>query len=35
MVEYSVAEGKAIMGLVDLLLSLLKRAEELPPPESG
>jgi uncharacterized protein (TIGR02391 family) len=31
-VEYSAAEGKAIIGLVDLLLRLLKRAEELPPP---
>lgn len=31
-VEYSAAEGKAIIGFVDLLLRLLKRAEELPPP---
>ncbi len=31
-VEYSAAEGKAIIGLVDLLLRLLKRADELPPP---
>ncbi len=31
-VEYSAAEGKAIIGLVDLLVRLLKRAEELPPP---
>ncbi len=31
-VEYSAAEGKAIISLVDLLLRLLKRAEELPPP---
>jgi hypothetical protein len=31
-VEYSAAEGKAIIGLVDLLLRLLKRVEELPPP---
>lgn len=30
-VEYSAAEGKAIISLVDLLLRLLKRAEELPP----
>jgi uncharacterized protein (TIGR02391 family) len=31
-VEYSAAEGKSIIGLVDLLLKLIKRAEELPPP---
>lgn len=31
-VEYSAAEGKAIISLVDLLLRILKRAEELPPP---
>jgi uncharacterized protein (TIGR02391 family) len=31
-VEYSSAEGKAILSLVDLLLRLLKRAGELPPP---
>jgi uncharacterized protein (TIGR02391 family) len=31
-VEYSAAEGKAIIALVDLLLRMLKRAEELPPP---
>jgi len=31
-VEYSAAEGKAIIGLVDLLLGLIKRAGELPPP---
>jgi len=30
-VEYSAAEGKAIISLVDLLLRILKRAEELPP----
>ena len=30
-VGYSAAEGKAIIGLVDLLLRLVKRAEELPP----
>jgi uncharacterized protein (TIGR02391 family) len=30
-VEYSAAEGKAIIGLVDLLLRLLKRVGELPP----
>jgi hypothetical protein len=29
---YSAAEGKAIIGLVDLLLRLLRRAGELPPP---
>jgi uncharacterized protein (TIGR02391 family) len=32
-VGYSAAEGKAILGLVDLLLRMLKRAEELPPPD--
>lgn len=31
-VEYSAAEGKAIISLVDLLLGLVKRAGELPPP---
>jgi uncharacterized protein (TIGR02391 family) len=31
-VGYSAAEGKAIIGLVDLMLRILKRAEELPPP---
>lgn len=31
-VGYSAAEGKAIIGLVDLMLKILKRAEELPPP---
>jgi len=31
-VEYSAAEGKAIISLVDLLLGLIKRAGELPPP---
>jgi uncharacterized protein (TIGR02391 family) len=31
-VGYSAAEGKAIIGLVDLMLKMLKRAEELPPP---
>lgn len=30
--DYSAAEGKAIIGLVDLLLKMLERAEELPPP---
>jgi uncharacterized protein (TIGR02391 family) len=30
-VGYSAAEGKAIIGLVDLLLKLVKRAEDLPP----
>jgi uncharacterized protein (TIGR02391 family) len=30
---YSAAEGKAIIGLVDLMLKMLKRAEELPPPD--
>jgi uncharacterized protein (TIGR02391 family) len=30
-VEYSAAEGKTIIGLVDLLLRLLKRVEDLPP----
>jgi len=32
-VGYSAAEGKAIIGLVDLMLKMLKRVEELPPPE--
>jgi len=32
-VGYSAAEGKAIIGLVDLMLKMLKRAEELPPPD--
>jgi uncharacterized protein (TIGR02391 family) len=32
-VGYSVAEGKAIIGLVDLMLKMLKRAGELPPPD--
>ena len=31
-VEYSAAEGRAIISLVDLLLRILQRAEELPPP---
>lgn len=31
-VGYSAAEGKAIISLVDLMLKILKRAEELPPP---
>jgi uncharacterized protein (TIGR02391 family) len=31
-VSYSPADGKAIIGLVDLLLRILQRAEELPPP---
>lgn len=30
-VGYSPAEGKAIIGLVDLMLRILKRAEEIPP----
>jgi uncharacterized protein (TIGR02391 family) len=32
-VGYSPAEGKAIIGLVDLMLKILKRAGELPPPD--
>ena len=32
-VGYSTAEGKAIIGLVDLMLRIVKRAEELPPPD--
>jgi uncharacterized protein (TIGR02391 family) len=32
-VGYSAAEGKAIIGLVDLMLKMLKRVEELPPPD--
>jgi hypothetical protein len=32
-VDYSPGEGKAIIGLVDLMLKILKRAEELPPPD--
>lgn len=32
-VGYGAAEGKAIIGLVDLMLKLLKRAEEIPPPD--
>lgn len=32
-VGYTPAEGKAIIGLVDLLLKMLERAEELPPPD--
>lgn len=32
-VGYSAGEGKAIIGLVDLMLKMLKRAEELPPPD--
>jgi uncharacterized protein (TIGR02391 family) len=32
-VGYTAAEGKAIIGLVDLLIKMLKRAEELPPPD--
>jgi len=31
-VGYSPAEGRAIIGLVDLMLKMLKRVEELPPP---
>ena len=31
-VGYTAAEGKAIIGLVDLMLKIVKRAEELPPP---
>jgi len=31
-VGYSPAESKAILGLVDLMLKMLKRVEELPPP---
>jgi uncharacterized protein (TIGR02391 family) len=31
-VGYSAAEGKAVIGLVDLMLKVLKRAEELPAP---
>jgi len=31
-VGYSAPEGKAIIGLVDLMLKMLQRAEELPPP---
>lgn len=31
-VDYSAAEAKTIVGLVDLLLRILRRAEELPPP---
>ena len=34
-VGYSAAEGRAILGLVDLLLRMLKRAEELPPPDTS
>ena len=33
LVGYSPAEGKAIIGFVNLLLKILKRAEELPPPD--
>jgi uncharacterized protein (TIGR02391 family) len=33
-VGYTAAEGKAIIGLVDLMLKMLKRAEELPPPNT-
>jgi len=33
-VGYSPAEGRAIIGLVDLMLKMLKRVEELPPPGS-
>ena len=33
LVGYSAAEGKAIIGLVDLMLTMLKRAEELPHPD--
>ena len=32
-VRYSSVEGKAVVSLVNLLLSILSRAEELPPPE--
>lgn len=32
-VDYSAAQGKAIIGLVDLMLKMLKRVEELPSPE--
>lgn len=31
-VDYSAAQGKAIIALVDLMLKMLSRAEELPPP---
>jgi uncharacterized protein (TIGR02391 family) len=31
-VGYSAAEGKAIIGLVDLMLKMLERAEKMPPP---
>ncbi len=33
-VGYSPAEGRAIIGLVDLMLKMLKRVEEVPPPGS-
>lgn len=33
-VGYSPAEGRAIIGLVDLMLKMLQRVEELPPPGS-
>lgn len=32
-IGYSAVEGKAIIGLVNLMLTILKRAEELPPPD--
>lgn len=32
-VGYDAADGKAIIGLVNLMLRMLKRVEELPPPE--
>lgn len=32
-VGYTAPEGKAIIGLVDLMLKMLKRVEELPPPD--
>lgn len=32
-VGYEAVEGKAIIGLVNLMLKMLKRAEELPPPD--
>jgi uncharacterized protein (TIGR02391 family) len=32
-VDYDAADGKAIIGLVNLLLRMLRRVEELPPPE--
>ena len=34
LVGYAPAEGKAIIGLVDLLLRMVKGAEEIPPPDT-